>query len=159
MYTVMNTLHVVTAVFLVGPMAVLPMSALRLARAGNGAAVERAARSTMIFTLGSLAVLIFGFGLIEAAPEKWNLSLATPWVLISVILYFVALALSLFAVVPALRSVAEHLSEHPAGPDAPATPEPADGAVPRNDYRRIAIVSGVVSLLLLAVVVLMVVRP
>lgn len=153
MYTVMNVLHVVAAVFLVGPMAVLPMSALRMVRAGNALAVERTAKSTTIFSVGSLVVFIFGFGLIEAAPEGWNLSLATPWILISIILYFVALALSLFAVAPALRSVAEHLRAD-ADPNASETV-----AVRGNDYRRIAIVSGIVSLLLLAVVVLMVVRP
>lgn len=153
MYTVMNVLHVVTAVFLVGPMAALPMSALRMVRVGNAPSVERAAKATTIFSVGSLAVFIFGFGLIEAAPESWNLSLATPWILTSIILYAVALALSLFAVAPALRSVAEHLR---------ADADPTAGgvvAVRGNDYRRIAIVSGIVSLLLIAVVVLMVVRP
>lgn len=159
MYTVMNVLHVVSAVFLVGPMAVLPMSALRFVRAGNGAAVERVAKSTMIFSLGSLAVFIFGFGLIEAAPDTWDLSLATPWVLISIILYFVALALSLFAVVPALRSVAEHLSAQAAVSASIGEPPAEANGVARNDYRRISIASGVVSLLLLAVVVLMVIRP
>lgn len=160
MYTVMNVLHVVTAVFLVGPMAILPMSALRLVRAGNGMAVERVAKSTLVFSLSSLLVFVFGFGLIEAAPDAWDLSLATPWVLISIILYFVALALSLFAVVPALRSVAEHLSVLGQGAaETPSDDVGGEAAVARNDYRRIAITSGVVSLLLLAVVVLMVVRP
>lgn len=178
MYTVMNVLHVVTAVFLIGPMAILPMSALRFVRAGNGPAVARSARSTMIFSVASLAVVIFGFGLIEAAPDSWELSLATSWILISIIVYAVAVALSLFGVVPALRSVAEHLEEaaqaNPAAAAFGAAPaataaqanEPdaageitTAGAVRRNDYRRIAMTSGLVSLLLLTAVVLMVVRP
>lgn len=147
MYTVMLVLHVVTAVFLVGPMAVIPMNAMRSLRAANAEAVLSAARSTMIFSLGSLLVFILGFGLVGVAPKEWGLSIGTPWLLISIVLYAVAAALNLLAVVPALRSAGEHLQD----------PEP--GPVRGNDYRRIAVVSGVVSLLLIAVTVLMVTRP
>ncbi len=147
MYTVMNVLHVVTAIFLIGPMAILPMSAMRAARNADGPAVLGAARSTMIFSLGSLVVALLGFGVLGMAPDGWNLSVTTPWVLISIILYVVALALNLLAVVPALRSAGEHLEANDVG------------SLRSNDYRRIAMTSGVVTLLLIAVVVLMVVRP
>ena len=147
MHTLLDVLHVVTAVFLIGPMAILPMSAMRSVRAGDGTAVLTTARSTMIFSLASLLVVLFGFGVLGVTDEKYDLSVATPWVLISIILYAVALALNVFAVVPALRSAGEHL-------------QAADtGALRRNDYQRIAMTSGVVTLLLLVVVVLMVVKP
>ena len=147
MHTLLDVLHVVTAVFLVGPMAILPMSAMRSVRAGDGAAVLTTARSTMIFSLASLLVVLFGFGVLGVSDEKYDLSVATPWVLISIILYAVALALNVLAVVPALRSAGEHLQSAEAG------------TLRRNDYQRIAITSGVVTLLLLAVVVLMVAKP
>lgn len=147
MYTVMVVLHVVTAVFLVGPMAVIPMTTLKALRAGNASAVLQGARSTFIFSLGSLLVFLLGFAVIGMAPKEWDLSVGTPWVLISIVLYAVAVALNLLAVVPALRSAGEHLQ----------APDP--GAVRGNDYRRITIVSGVVSVLLVAVTVLMVTRP
>lgn len=147
MYTVINVLHVLAAVFVIGPMAILPMSAMRSVRSGNGAAVLTTARSTMIFSLTSLVVVLLGFGLLGLAPKKWDLSVATPWVLISIVLYAVALALNLLAVVPALRSAGEHLTSGTAA------------TLGGNDYRRIAITSGVVTLLLVAVTVLMVVRP
>lgn len=147
MYTFMNVLHVVAAVFLIGPMVMLPMGAMKSVRMGDGAAVLGAAKSTMIFSLASILVALFGFGVLGLAPKSWNLSVSTPWVLISLILYVVALALSLVAVVPALRSAGEHL----AGPDAVG--------VRRADYQRIVVAAGVVTLLLVAVVVLMVARP
>jgi hypothetical protein len=53
MDTVLSVLHVVTAVFLVGPMAVLPMTAMRAVRAGNGPMVELLGGSTRVFTLAS----------------------------------------------------------------------------------------------------------
>lgn len=147
MHTLLDVLHVVSAVFLVGPMAVLPMSAMRSVRAGDGAAVLTTARSTMIFSLASLLVVLFGFGVLGLADTRYGLSVATPWVLISIILYAIALALNTLAVVPALRSAGEHLQDA------------ESGVLRGNDYRRIAMTSGVVTVLLLAVVVLMVAKP
>lgn len=147
MYTVMNVLHVVTAVFLVGPMAVIPMAGMRHIRAGQGAAVLSSARSTTIFSVGSVVVAIFGFGLIGLSSWDPKPSVADPWILISLILYAVALALSLIAVVPALRTAGERLQEG------------AGAGVATREYKRIAMASGVVTLLLVAVTVLMVVRP
>jgi hypothetical protein len=59
----------------------------------------------------------------------------------------VALALNRLAVVRARRSAGEHLAA------------PTAGGLGGNDYRRIAMTSGVVTVLLIAVTVLMVVRP
>lgn len=147
MHTLLDALHVLTAVFLIGPMAVLPMSAMRSMRARDGAAVLTTARSTMIFSLASLLVVLFGFGVLGLTDVKYNLSVATPWILVSIILYAIALALNVLAVVPALRSAGEHLHA------------PDGNALGGNDYRRIASTSGVVTLLLVAVVVLMVAKP
>ena len=147
MHTLLDVLHVLSAVFLIGPMAVLPMSAMRSVRAGDGAAVLTTARSTMIFSLGSLLVVLFGFGVLGLTDQKYGLSVATPWVLISIILYAIALALNVLAVVPALRSAGEHLQDSGAA------------ALRGSDYQRIAVTSGVVALLLVAVVVLMVAKP
>lgn len=146
METVLNVLHVLTAVFIVGPMALLPMTAMRAIRGGDGAQVTSLAQSTNVLSLASLIVVFFGFGLMSLDKEV-KLSITTPWILSSLILYVVALALSVAVVVPAMRTAGEHLTA-----DAPA----AEGG---NDYKRIAMTSGVVSLLLMAVVVLMVARP
>ena len=66
MGTLLNILHVVTAVFIVGPMAILPMTGMRAIRAGNAGQVLTLAKSTFVLSLASLAVVIFGFGADES---------------------------------------------------------------------------------------------
>lgn len=147
MNTLLVTLHVVAAVFVIGPMAILPQTALRAIRAGQGAMVQTLARSTMVFSVISLLVAVLGFGALATSDKTDDWKITTPWVLISLVLYVVAVALSLFAVVPALRSAGEHLTD------------PSTEQLRTPDYKRIAMGSGVASLLLVAVVVLMVWKP
>jgi uncharacterized membrane protein len=146
MDTVLTALHVVAAVFLVGPMAVLPMTAMRAVRVGNGPVVELLARSTRVFSLASLLVAFLGFGVLGVVGKTDKISVTTGWVLASILLYVVALGLSLLVVVPALETAGSAL----------ATGSPDAG---RAGYGRIAASSGIVSLLLIAVTVLMVWRP
>ncbi|MFC9560231.1 DUF2269 family protein [Agromyces sp. NPDC056965] len=149
MDTLISILHVAGAVFIVGPMAILPMTAMRAVRAGNGAQVAVLAKSTTIFTWLSLLVFVFGFGAMSMAPEEFDLSITTPWILWSIILYIIAFALTLFVVVPSMKKAAEALgADAGAGADAP-----------KASYPAIAAGSGIASLLLVAVVVLMVWKP
>jgi uncharacterized membrane protein len=140
MGTVLAVLHVVAAVFLIGPMALLPQTALRAVRAGNGPMVELLTRSTKVFTWASLAVAVLGFGVsgVEGIP------LSRTWLWLSIVLYLLALVVSLVLVVPSLTRAAAELTT---GRSATAL------------YGRIAAGSGVVSLLLLAVAVLMAWKP
>ncbi len=142
METLLSILHVVGAVFLVGPMAILPMTALRALRAGERGQVATLARSTFVFSLLSILVAVFGFGVMGLADERFDLSIMTPWILISIVLYGIALVLNLLVVVPSMRTAADAASSDY-----------------RGAYGRVAATSGVVSLLLLAVVVLMVWKP
>jgi len=146
MDTVLTVLHVVAAVFLVGPMAILPMTALRALRAGEWSMVSTLAVSTRVFSLASLLVAVLGFGVVGTADKRFDLSVTTSWVLTSIILYVFALALSLAVVVPAMKRAAGEL-------------EGGRGEAARALYGRIAAGSGVVSLLLVAVTVLMVWKP
>ena len=144
METVLTVLHVVAAVFLVGPMAVLPMTAMRAVRTGNAPVVQLLATSTRVFSLASIVVAVLGFGVLGVLGKKEDVSVGTGWVLTSVLLYLVALALSLLVVVPALKRAGGEL---------------AGGRSASALYGRIAAGSGIVSLLLIAVTVLMVWRP
>ena len=146
MDTVLTVLHVVAAVFLVGPMAILPMTALRALRAGEWSMVSTLAVSTRVFSLASLLVAVLGFGVVGTADKRFDLSVTTSWVLTSIILYVIALALSLAVVVPAMKRAAGEL-------------EGGRGEAARALYGRIAAGSGVVALLLVAVTVLMVWKP
>lgn len=145
MSTLFNVLHVVTAVFIVGPMAILPMTGLRAIRAGNAAQVKTLATSVFVFSLVSLIVVIFGFGLLGMSDPKYHLSFGTTWIWLSTVAYLVALLLNLFLVVPALRKAAREVTK--------------DGSGRQVRYPQIAAGSGIVSLLLLLVVVLMVWKP
>jgi len=148
MEALLTTLHVVGAVFVIGPMAILPMTAMRAIRAGQGAQVAVLARSTFVFSLLSLVVAVLGFGVLGVSgQEEEHATISTPWVLVSIILYAVALALTLIAVVPSLRSAAEHLQD------------PAAQDLKSIDYRRISIGSGVATAMLVVVVVLMTWKP
>jgi uncharacterized membrane protein len=146
MDTVLTALHVVAAVFLVGPMAILPMTAMRAVRAGNAPVVEMLGSSTRVFSLASLLVAVLGFGVLGVIGKTDKVSVATGWVLTSIVLYAAALALSLLVVVPSLRRAAAEL--------AGGRTEGAQAL-----YGRLAASSGIVALLLIAVTVLMVWRP
>jgi uncharacterized membrane protein len=139
MDTILNILHVVGAVFIIGPMAILPMTGLRALRAGNNEQVNVIARSTAIFSCLSLVVAVLGFGLVGMADPKYDLSVMTPWVLISIALYVIAVVTALAVVVPALKKAA--------------------GSRSQQSYAPIAAGSGITTVLLLAVVVLMVWKP
>jgi uncharacterized membrane protein len=158
MDTLFAILHVVGAVFIVGPMAILPMSAMRAVRAGNAAQVSTLAKSTNLFALLSLIVFVLGFALVGMADPKYHLSVGTPWVLWSIVLYIVALGLTLFLVVPTMRRASEALEAAPAAA-APVGSADASATPARAGYPAIAAGSGIASLLLVAVVVLMVWKP
>ncbi len=141
-------LHVVSAVFVVGPMAILPMIAMRAARGRKGDQVGALAKATRTFSLLSLVVFLLGFAALGTSDPKEKFSFASAWIIWSMVLYVVALAITLAVTVPALRSVAK------------AVATPADPAELRPvGYGKIAGGSGLATLMLVAVVVLMVWKP
>ena len=149
MDTLIDILHIGTAVFIVGPMAILPMTGLRALRSGSAAQVTTLAKSTMIFSWLSLLTFVFGFGAMSMAPKQYDLSFTTLWILASIIAYAVAFVLSAFVVVPQMNKAAVAIET--AGADAA-------GAKPAG-YGAVAGTSGVVSLLLVVVVILMIWKP
>lgn len=135
-----EVLHIVSAIFLIGPLAILPMTALRALRDGQGALVRYLTRTTAIVAWLSLIVAVFGFGLMAFEED---LRFTTPWFLASIILYAAAITIALTFVVPLLTKAAGQL---------------ADGKL-AMDYRTTAVLSGLTTLLLIIVAVLMVWRP
>ena len=143
METLFAVLHVVAAIFIIGPMAALPMVGLRSLRHGNSAQVALLARATGIFGWLSLVVALLGFGLVAFVDPEDKLTYTTPWLLTSIILYAVAITVTLSGVEPLMKRAAARL---------------ADGKL-AMEYRPIVALSGLSALLLVAVVVLMVWRP
>ncbi|QNE46734.1 DUF2269 family protein [Glaciihabitans sp. INWT7] len=152
MDTLFAVLHVVSAVFIIGPMAILPMTAMRAARAGNGPQVQSLARATSTFTLLSLVVFVLGFAVLGMSDPKDHFSFSSGWIIGSIVLYVLALGINLFVTVPAMKRVAAGASVSSGSDGAVAEGRP-DG------YGAIAGGSGLASLLLVAVVVLMVWKP
>jgi uncharacterized membrane protein len=144
-----TTLHVVAAVFIVGPMAVLPMIGLQSVRTGNAPMLLRLAKSTNLFAILSIIVFALGFGALAVADAGEHWSITTPWIMAAIILYLVAASLSLFVAVPVMRAKAHSLENEPDTGVAHGT----------RAYQLIAVSSGLSSLALVAVVVLMVWKP
>lgn len=155
---ILNVLHVAAAVFIIGPLAILPMTAMRSIRAGAPGQVRALARSTNVMGLLSLLVVILGFGVMGMSDPKYHTTIASTWIWLSIVLYVVALALTLFVVVPAMRRAADAIegeeaveAEDPSAKSAPPAPN--------GGYGALAATSGISTLLLLAIVVLMVWKP
>ena len=163
MGTLLNILHVVTAVFIVGPMAILPMTGMRAIRAGNAGQVLTLAKLTFVLSLASLAVVIFGFGAMSLADERFNLSVTTPWILISIVLYIIALIVSLAMVVPIMRRAGRRLQEAENAPAGATGTAPVKGSSAAgnsmSEYSLIGMSAGMSAVLLLVVVILMVWKP
>lgn len=156
MSTVIAVLHVVCAVFIVGPMAILPMTAMRSIRAGEGSQVVALSKSTRLFSLLSLLVIVFGFG--AMGMSEFNISFGATWIWLSILLYVVALGLALFLIVPVMQRTGEALRATAIPGTQPDTASPGV-AVPQSGYAAIAAGSGITTLCLLVIVILMVWKP
>ncbi|MDQ1729918.1 MAG: hypothetical protein QOK10_77 [Pseudonocardiales bacterium] len=137
----LQTLHILFAIFAVGPLVHAATTASRGVRQADGHAVATAARTVRIYGYASLLVALFGFGLVQ---PKYDHQFSDTWIWLSVVLYVVALAV-LFAVLqPSLQRAATALAE-------------GSSAQPLN--ARIAASGGVIGLLFAVIVVLMVYKP
>src|SRR5580692_5548214 len=81
-------LHIAFAIFTIGPVTVAIMSTPRYIRARNLTVVRYLYRTTRIFVLISLGVLVFGIVLAQRLND-----FAKPWLSISLTLFVVALVL------------------------------------------------------------------
>jgi hypothetical protein len=176
-------LHIGFAIFTIGPVALAISSTPRYIRLRDVAILRYLSRITVIFTLGSLLVLIAG---IVLAQLKHDFS--RPWLTVAMTLFVVAIVLLVLVIRDQRRAIkalspAEtqaHAQDQgssdgdssgpaPAGPD-PAGPEPAGASTPGGEAAlathiasvergRIAAMGGVVNLIWLVILVLMVWQP
>jgi hypothetical protein len=173
-------LHIGFAIFTIGPVTVAIMSTPRYIRKRNLVIIRYLYRTTMIFVIMSLGVLIFGLVLAQMKHD-----FAKPWLTVSLTLFVVALVLLMLIMRDQHRAIgiledakataAEAAAQNPeaAGPSPEAAPGGADdsgqpapvladapvtagthlGHVERG---RIATMGGVVSLIWLVILVFMV---
>src|SRR5918993_1128786 len=108
MHTFLLTLHVVAAVFLIGPLAIAPMTGLRGIRKQEAGTVRDAARLTMLYGLLSLIVFGLGVAVVPTRPERYTFG--TAWIVISMTLYIIAVLATLLVVAPSLGQAAKLLT-------------------------------------------------
>jgi uncharacterized membrane protein len=135
------SLHVLFAIFAIGPLVGAASTAARGVRAGDGPAVAGSARTVRIYGYASLAVVVLGLGLVQ---PKWHAKFSYPWVWVSLILYVLALVLTLAVLEPNLRKAGAELA---AGNSAQAL------------TGRVAASGGLIALSFAVIVFLMVYRP
>jgi uncharacterized membrane protein len=139
-------LHILFAIFTIGPLVGAASIAARGIRAGDAAAVATSARTVRLYGYLSLLVALLGMGLVQ---PKWHAKFSYPWVWISLLLYLAALALSLAVLEPTLRRAAGRLT---------GSGTAGSGAA-RSEAGRAAAAGGLIALLFAVIVFLMVYRP
>jgi hypothetical protein len=114
-------LHIGFAIFALGPVTIAVLSTPRYIRGGNPVIVGYLLRTTRIYTVVSLGVLVFG---LVSAQQRHAFS--KPWLTISMTLFVVALVLLVIIMRDQRRAV--HALQLAA---AHATPVPAPGTAVR----------------------------
>jgi uncharacterized membrane protein len=137
----LEALHVLFAIFAVGPLVGAASIASRGIRTADAAAVQTSATTIRRYSYVSLLVALFGFSLVQS---KYHRDFADVWIWLSVLLYIVAVLVALFVLVPALAQAGEQI---------------AAGQSPASLAGRVAATGGIVSLVFAVIVVLMVFKP
>lgn len=140
---ILHVLHVLGAVFVIGPMTVVPMLGLRAIRRSDPSQMRGLARSALGLGVASVVVAALGFGVMSTGEPDDDWSFTTHWILWSAIVYVAAAVVHFLVVVPVMFSN----SRIPADPARSAR------------YGTLAASSGLVGLLLVVVVILMVAQP
>jgi uncharacterized membrane protein len=129
--------HVVLAIFVIGPLVAAANQVAGSLRGGSDAGVRRMlARTVTVYGWGSLLVAVFGFGLVRD-----EFSFSDGWLIASIALFVVASVLVLGLLVPLLRRAATGRGE-----TAALAP-------------RAAAIGGVASLCYVVIAILMVWKP
>jgi uncharacterized membrane protein len=161
MYGFLVLLHVLAAVFLVGPAVLSPLAGMRAIGRRDVEAVRRWGRSTLLSAALSLA--IFGTGLL-ALSQSSRYEFTTVWVVISATLYVIAVVISAAALPATLARAARSIEDEGAAmePDEIGDPASQTGLPGDSTQRakgRIAALSGLVVVLYAAITVFMTLRP
>jgi uncharacterized membrane protein len=134
-------IHILFAIFAVGPLVHAATTASRGVRDADPKAIASSARTIRLYGWISVGVLVVGMGLVQ---PKWHNQFSDTWVWLSVVLFVLAIAGVQAVLVPALQK---------AGAEA-AAGRPAQALV-----GRIAAAGGMVALVFAVIVFLMVYKP
>lgn len=145
MFDLFLTLHLLTAVFIVGPLVQTTTTATRGLRTADASATAAAARNAGIYAYASLVVVFIGFGLMSMKEDgKTAGSMGELWIWLSALLWAVGVALTLAVIVPTLQK---------------ATTAITNGDSVAALKGRVAASGGITGLLFIVIIVLMVYKP
>jgi hypothetical protein len=147
-FKILFALHLLAAIFAVGPLVHAATTASRGLRTGDGAATAASARTATVYSYASLLVVVFGFG-VMSSDAPWNksekvASFSDPYIWVSLLLWLVAVGLTLGLIVPTLQQATVKITSG----------EAVDGLT-----ARVAAAGGTVGLVFAAIVFLMVYKP
>jgi hypothetical protein len=147
MLKILLALHLLFAVFAIGPLVHAATTAARGVRTGDGVAMKSSARMLRIYAIASVLVVAVGFPLASTKSPSTHKEIgqfSETWIWLSLLLWAVAVALVLAVVVPGLKSATAALERQE--PIAQFT-------------GRIAAAGGIVGLVFGVIIFLMVYRP
>lgn len=138
-------LHLLFAIFAVGPLVHAATTAARGVRKGDAAATASSARMLKVYSGASVLVIIAGFALLPQKMYGHKLGeFRDLWVWLSLVLWLVSLAVVFAVLVPALEKATATIGRQ----------EPLDAV-----KARVAAGGGIVGVLFAVIVFLMVYRP
>ena len=147
MFKILLALHLLAAVFAVGPLVHAATTASRGLRTADFAATAGAARTVTLYSYVSVVVVFLGFGLMSVdnpyGPGKVG-EFGETWIWLSAVLWLAAVGLTLGIIAPALTSATAAIKE---------------GGTVEGAIGKVAGAGGTVGLLFAAIVFLMVYKP
>jgi hypothetical protein len=147
MFTILLALHVLFAIFAIGPLVHAATTAGRGVRQNDAAATTAAARMMRIYAIVSVLVVLLGFGLMSAESPytgEATAKISETWIWLSGLLWLIAVGLVLGLLVPALEKATELIRSS----------QPASALT-----ARVSAAGGVVGFIFAGIVFLMIYRP
>lgn len=135
----MLTIHVVLAIFLIGPLVSAANQGPRALRDGDTGVLRLLARTVTVNGWASIAVAVVGFGLVQ---RRYGNEFTDAWLIVSILLFVVATLLVVLLLAPLLRGAAA-----------------AAGGSTAHLAGRVGALAGVASLCYVVITVLMVWQP
>jgi len=146
-FKILLALHLLFAIFAVGPLVHAATTAARGVRTGDGAATASSSRVLRVYSSASVLVVLIGFALmsIDSPFGKGKVAeFSDTWIWLSALLWFVAMGIVTGALVPTLDKVTEKIGKQ-------------ESVVTLTS--RVAALGGVVALIFAGIVFLMVYKP
>jgi hypothetical protein len=145
MFKIMLTLHLLTAIFAVGPLVWAAKTAGRGVRRGDAHEIGLATRVLKWYSIASVLVVIFGFALMSSKEDGHTVAeFSDTYIWLSLLLWAAAIGVIHGALMPRLQKISARID---GGESVSGT------AVP------IAVVGGLVSVIFVVIIFLMVYKP